>query len=214
MNFKKFFVLILFIFLAYESINVQSPYVLGTTASPYVTLEKAVIRKANDFRRSYYQRQILNECQFIHRENFVNLDPDIFELMINQCDKYDLPYTIFFSVVDKESGFRFIRNSEGSHAMGYMQMMPTTFNYCAKMIGLKGGHTPENNIRAGAYHLYDLHRDWSKKYPNDEEAWRWALAQYAAGLGGMQVKDSTGIHYEIPESTVAGIEKVMKNYSN
>ena len=214
MNFKKLFILILFVFLAYQNANVKMVFVEDKSAPPYNLLETAVIRKANDFKRSYYQHQILNECQFLHCDNFVNLNPDIFELMINQCDKYDIPYSIFFSVVDRESGFRFIRNSEGSSAMGYMQMMPTTFRYCASKIGLKGGHTPENNIKAGAYHLWDLHHDWSQKFSDDEEAWRWALAQYATGLGGMQVEDSTGIHYEIPEATLPGIERVMKNYSN
>jgi len=212
MNFKKIFILLVFLFLIFYK-NVSIPSKSIQLAMPYESITVSVITKSNQFKRGYFQNVILNDCNFIHRENFLDLDPRVFELMVSECDKYDIPYSIFFSVVDRESGFRFIENSEGSGAMGYMQMMPQTFNYCSAKLDLAGGNTPENNIKAGAYHLYDLHNDWSRKFSNDE-SWRWALAQYATGLGGMQVEDSTGVHYEIPESTKPGIERVMNNYLN
>jgi len=157
---------------------------------------------------------IIEECEFIHLNNFINLDTNIFKLMVKECDAYHIPYSIFFSVVDKESGFRFIKNTEGSNAMGYMQMMPKTFSHCAKKLHLKDGHTPINNVRAGAYHLYTLHSFWKRKYHNDKIAWKWALAEYATGLAPMQVKDSSGkvISYQIVESSLPGVNKVLRNY--
>lgn len=172
------------------------------------------LKSESNFSLLHYQNQILDSCQFIHKENFLLIKLPIFQLMILECNKYNLPYSIFFSVVDKESGFRFIPNSTGSGAMGYMQMMPQTFRSCAVKLGLEGGHTPENNIRAGAFHLYELHNFWSKKYSDDNVSWRWALAQYATGLGGLQVKDSNGkvVGYRIPQSCLVGINLVMRNF--
>lgn len=169
--------------------------------------------KINDYKIESIHKELMSECNFIHKGNFRNIDRHIFSLMVSECNKYDLPYSLFFSVVDRESGFRFIPNSEGSGAMGYMQLMPETFSSNAKKLNIKK-HTPENNIKVGAYHLHDLFSFWKRRYVDDETAWTWALAQYAVGLGGMQVEDSTGVHYEIPESTKPGIERVMNNYLN
>jgi len=168
--------------------------------------------KINDYKIESIHKELMGECNFIHKDNFRNIDRHIFSLMVSECNKYDLPYSLFFSVVDRESGFRFIPNSEGSGAMGYMQLMPGTFSSNAKKLNIKK-HTPENNIKVGAYHLHDLFSFWKRRYMDDETAWTWALAQYAVGLGGMQVEDSTGISYQIPESTKPGIDKVLRNYN-
>ena len=174
---------------------------------------RTTVVKINDYKIESIHKELMSECNFIHKGNFRNIDRHIFSLMVSECNKYDLPYSLFFSVVDRESGFRFIPNSEGSGAMGYMQLMPETFSSNAKKLNIKK-HTPENNIKVGAYHLHDLFSFWKRRHVDDETAWTWALAQYAVGLGGMQVEDSTGVHYEIPESTKPGIERVMNNYLN
>lgn len=174
---------------------------------------RTTVVKINDYKIESIHKELMSECNFIHKGNFRNIDRHIFSLMVSECNKYDLPYSLFLSVVDRESGFRFIPNSEGSGAMGYMQLMPETFSSNAKKLNIKK-HTPENNIKVGAYHLHDLFSFWKRRYVDDETAWTWALAQYAVGLGGMQVEDSTGVHYEIPESTKPGIERVMNNYLN
>lgn len=159
----------------------------------------------------YLHKNLLRECHFIHKDNFRNIDPEIFSLMIDECDKYDLPYTIFFSLVDKESGFRFISNSEGSGAIGYMQLMPKTFWSRARKLGLKK-HTPENNIKVGSYHLKEIHNKWYLKYRDDELAWNWTLAEYMVGFGGLQIQDTLGIRYQIPQHIKPTIKKIMRNY--
>jgi hypothetical protein len=188
---KRFFLLILLVCLSLKSEMVEICHVYD----PY----------------DYLHKNLLRECHFIHEDNFRNIDPEIFSLMIDECDKYDLPYTIFFSLVDKESGFRFISNSEGSGAIGYMQLMPKTFSKNARRLGLEK-HTPENNIKVGAYHLNDLFKRWKRKYKSDEMAWNWTIAQYTVGLGGLQVKDGHVIRYQIPEKIKPGIRKVMRNW--
>ena len=192
--------------------NIEVSSTTGAKSSVEPDFRGLVVRKVNDYRIESIHKELMNECKFIHEDNFRHINRHIFSLMIDECDKYDLPYSIFFSVVDKESGFKFIPNSQGSGAMGYMQLMPKTFSGNARKLGLKE-HTPENNIKVGAYLLSDMFSDWKRKYTDDETAWTWTLAEYAAGLGGLQVKDSTGIKYHIPESTKPGIQKVMRNYN-
>lgn len=206
MKLKKILLFLTLMLLVY---NIEVSSTTGVKSSSDFSL---VVRKVNDYRIEGIHKELMNECNFIHEDNFRYINRQIFSLMISECDKYDLPYSVFFSLVDKESGFKFIPNSEGSGAMGYMQLMPKTFSGNARKLGLKG-HTPENNIKVGAYHLHDLFSFWKRRYVDDESAWTWALAQYAVGLGGMQVKDSTGIKYHIPESTKPGIDKVMRNYN-
>lgn len=167
------------------------------------------------FDREYYTELILNDCQFEHVNDFLKLEDSIFQLMVRECDKYKIPYNMFFSIVDKESGFLSIPNKDGSGAFGYMQLMPKTFKNYYKKLHLKGGHTPSNNIKVGAYYIYEINKRWSHKFKNKKTVWTWTLAEYEAGLGGLQVKDSiTGkvINYHIPEQCYIGIDKVMKNY--
>lgn len=190
--FKKFLLLIVILFIAHQKTDIKSEY---TESS--VNLRSVII----------------SSYSFIHKDNLVNLDNSIFSLMVSECDKYKIPYPILFGVADKESGFRFIKNFEGSSAMGYMQITKSTFDDYYKKMGLTGGHTPENNIKVGAFYLYTMHENWKRRFKNDRTAWRWTLAEYAVGLGGMQVVDSTNtIRYRIPNQCIADINKVMRNY--
>lgn len=208
MNVKKIIFLLLLLISFQEILNTANFSVLKSD-----DLEKTEIKEnENKFDKTYYQNLILKDCKFRNHTNFVNLNETIFELMVQECDKYKIPYCIFFSLVDKESGFRFVKNSQGTNAFGYMQLMPKTFSIYANKLKLEGGHNAENNVKVGAYHLSELYNFWSKKYKSEKEIWRWSIAQYNCGLGGLQVKDSNSVRYKIPESLIPTIENIMKNY--
>lgn len=211
MRFKKYVIFISLMLLICFDIKVDN-LMNVEYSNVFSTKMSESLSETYDYRMDSLHQEIMDKCTFIHEDNFRNISPQVFALMVSECDRYDLPYSVFFSVVDKESGFKFIPNSQGSGAMGYMQLMPETFSSNARKLGLKN-HTPENNIKVGAYHLHDLFSFWKRRCVDDESAWTWALAQYAVGLGGMQVKDSTGIKYHIPESAKSGIGKVMRNYN-
>lgn len=169
--------------------------------------------KASIDTREYREYLVWRDMELKHFRNLTELPDSIFNLIFQQADSNCIPLPIFLGVIDRESGFKFIPNSEGSGAMGYMQLMPKTFKALSKKIGVHGGHTPMNNIRVGAFYLRTNYLFWLKRLGDDESAWRHALAEYAVGRGGMQFfgRDST-ISYHIPEKTVNGINKVMKNY--
>lgn len=103
--------------------------------------------------------------------NMSRVSDDILMLMAEQADKYKIPYSIYFRLIDVESGYKFIPNHSGSGAFGYMQVMPATFNSYAKKLNLSGGHTKENNILVGSYMLYKNHNDWMERGFDKHKAW-------------------------------------------
>lgn len=172
-----------------------------------------IINSTNQIDIKKHKTDILKKCKFIHRDNFINLDTSMFKLMITECDRWSVPYSIYFSNIDKESGFRFIKNSQGSNAFGFNQIMPKTFKSYAKRLKLKGGHTPENDIKVSAFMLHDMHRKWKKRVHNDKKAWMWTIAEYEVGIASIIEKDSLGkSFYRFPDSNAVSIHKVLRNY--
>ena len=208
---KKLIILIVLSLVICFNLNRGNSPVVQAGILPTSEITNVYVRESKEIKLDSIQDYLLSKYTFIHSQNLKNLDKSILSLMVSECDKYELPYSIFFSVVDRESGFKFIPNSSGSGAMGFMQLMPRTFSVNAHKLGLST-HTPQNNIKVGAYHLWDLFSYWKKKYNDEKTAWTWALAQYAVGLGGLQRKDTSGVRYEIPKSTLSGINLVLRNY--
>ena len=175
------------------------------------------IDRVGFIKSSLYQTK-LSICKTInidHKDNFLSLDDNIFCIMLNQCDLYKIPYSIFFSKVDQESGFLNVKNSQGSNADSYMQLMPGTYYLYSHQLGLSGCETPENNIKVGAYYIYSSHNYWRKSYRGDDiSSWRWTLAEYECGRGGLQILDDSGkvVGYKIPDSVVPRINHVINNY--
>lgn len=172
-----------------------------------ISLEDSICRRnlLNSFIESKYD--------LVHLDNLVNLPDSIFFLILSESEKKGIPISIVLNVIDRESGFLFIANKEGSGAMGYFQVMPKTFSRLAARIGISE-HTPGNNVRVGTYYLKVLHDYWSRKFSSERIVWRHVLAEFACGRGGMQVVDDSGrvVGHKIPSSVEPGISKAMKNY--
>ncbi len=147
--------------------------------------------------------------------NMSRVSDDILLLMAEQVDKYKIPYSIYFRLIDVESGYKFISNHEGSGAFGYMQVMPGTFNSYSNILGLEGGHTKKNNIYVGSYMLYKSHNDWMDRGFDEHVAWEYTLSEYNAGESKLQVfdADSTVIGWRIPNYTKRYIREIMKTYN-
>ena len=110
------------------------------------------------------------------------------QLMMEQAEKYNIPINILFRMIKQESQFD---NSVVSYkgAIGYMQIMPSTFTEYGNRINIKyrtrQDNTPENNIKVGSYILSELFAYW-KQYHSTDKAWELAIASYNAGLGCVQ----------------------------
>ena len=127
---------------------------------------------------------IIEDSNIENKDQLKRLPDHVFYSMIEEVNRQEIPYVIFFKVVDHESGFQFISNSQGSGAMGYCQIMPATFKLFKKKAGLSN-HTPLSNIKMGAFLLknrYNYHKSTGKE---DDLAWFLSLKDYAGGKDSM-----------------------------
>jgi hypothetical protein len=159
--------------------------------------------------RNYLEYKIVQESRIKYIENLREVPDSIFFLMVKEADKYDIPYFVFFRTMEKESKFKFIKNSEGSSAFGYMQIISSTFSKHYDRLNLKNGHTQGNNIRVGAKLISSIHSFWSTKFKDDKTIWEYTIAEYGCGRAPM-IKEGGG--YFIPESVRPGVNYVMKYY--
>lgn len=170
---------------------------LGTYLNSKEYLEFLVYKKAN-----------LDNLKI----NLSRVDHDILNLMVEQSNKYNIPYTIYFRLIDMESGFRFVEN-KSSGALGYMQLMPNTFNYYYKKLELKGGHSKKNNIIIGSYKLHKNYKKWRSRGKSDYMAWKYTLSEYNTGIGNMQIKENGKvIGYYLPSYTKSYVNFIMRYY--
>jgi hypothetical protein len=130
--------------------------------------------------RDYLQFIIKRDCNLKHYDNLTKLSDEVFFTMIDEVEKYQIPYTIFFRVVDHESGFQFIPNSQGSGAMGYCQVMPLTFQTVSRKLGFKV-HNEVNNIKTGAYVMRNNYNGYKKQGLDNKTSWYKALIDYSGG---------------------------------
>jgi hypothetical protein len=159
--------------------------------------------------RNYLQYKVIQESKIEHISNLKSVPDSIFFLMVSEADRYKIPYFIFFRVMEKESKFQFIANTEGSSAFGYMQVIKSTFSIYYKKLNLKGGHTQGNNIRVSANLIHSIREFWRTKFKDEKKIWEYTLAEYGCGRSPMQ--DDNG-DYFIPESVKPGINYVMRYY--
>lgn len=162
--------------------------------------------------REYLNYKIINEAKVDSRYvSYLKEVPDsLFFLMIKESDKYKIPYVIFFRIMERESKFQFVDNTEGSSAKGYMQVVRATFKSYYDKLGLKGGHTKGNNIRVAANLISTMHSFWKNKFRDNRTAWEYTLAEYGCGRAPMTKKDGS---YIIPDSSRWGVNYVMKYYN-
>jgi hypothetical protein len=158
--------------------------------------------------RSNLQYKIIRESKITYIENLKSIPDSILFLMASESDKYNIPYVIFFRIMEHESKFQFVKNTQGSSALGYMQIIKSTFNSYYDKLGLTGGHTKANNIIVAANLIDTIHRFWKKKFKNKRTAWEFTVAEYGCGRGPL----INGKSYSIPDSLRGGVNYTMKYY--
>lgn len=158
--------------------------------------------------RSNLQYKIIRESKITYIENLKSIPDSILFLMASEADKYNIPYVIFFRIMEHESKFQFVKNTQGSSALGYMQIIKSTFNSYYDKLGLTGGHTKANNIIVAANLIDTIHRFWKKKFKNKRTAWEFTVAEYGCGRGPL----INGKSYSIPDSLRDGVNYTMKYY--
>lgn len=91
-------------------------------------------------------------------------------------DKYGIPFNLFYRLVWYENRFIHDRSSPKG-AVGYMQIMPSTFRWISERVDVTCIHDPFDNIEAGAFYL-SFQRS---RMGDDDLSWVLAVASYNAG---------------------------------
>lgn len=137
--------------------------------------------------RDYLEFVIKRDCHLRNPQNLSKLPNKVFYTIIDEIEKYKIPYTVFFRLIDFESGFTFITNVS-SGAFGYCQVMPSTWNIFCKNLKLTV-HDEINNIKMGAYILKIGYDRYKKQGLDDKTAWTRSLVDYSGGSEDLAKKE-------------------------
>ena len=158
--------------------------------------------------RKYFEYKVEKESKIKYMAQLKDVPDSIFFLMVRESDKYKIPYVIFFRIMERESKFQFVKNSEGSSALGYMQLIKSTFDLYSKKLGINPDHTPGNNVRVAAFMINDIHEFWTHQFKDERTRWEYTIAEYGYGRGPL-IKNNK---CSIPDSLRGGVNYVMSCY--
>lgn len=137
--------------------------------------------------REYLEFVIKRDCHLRNPQNLSKLSDKVFYTIVEEIEKYKIPYTVFYRLIDFESGFTFATNVS-SGAFGYCQVMPSTWNVLCKSLKLTV-HDEINNIKMGAYILKIGYDRYKKQGLDDKNAWTRSLVDYSGGSADLATKE-------------------------
>jgi hypothetical protein len=158
------------------------------TEKKVVVVERTI--KINDYLKNVDFTSLRSERRFMEYivyskfrvENYKNLQklPDeIFFTIISEIKRYKIPPSLFFRLIDQESGFTYVTNTN-SGAKGYGQVMPQTKTLILSKIG-STNHEKIDNIRISAYHLKSQYDKYKSEGFEERESWIKSLIDYNGG---------------------------------
>lgn len=151
--------------------------------------EYAELQLQNMFNSRTYKEYVIHKEAGIILPKKVS-DEDL-DLMFEAADEFKIPYYIFFRLIQQESGFRWNDNSgkiltSRAGAMGYTQLMPSTFSEYCKRLNVEQEMTPQTNLRIGAKLLSDLYEMYNPNGDKEDfSTWKKPLMAYNAGCGNV-----------------------------
>ena len=114
---------------------------------------------------------------FIGIERLIYPD-DYYDTVIKYSERYNVPHHLVFAVIKVESDFD-SRAKSSAGAMGLMQVLPSTYEWLAKINGeipfTSALYDPDTNIKYGTYYLQYLYSKFG--------TWEKALVAYNWGEG-------------------------------
>lgn len=123
--------------------------------------------------------------------NVLGLVENYGELIVKECDHYNLDWRLILAIIKQESAFVDSAVSRAG-AFGFMQIMPGTGAGLERELRLSDTRTPVNNLIAGIYYYATLVASFEFL---GEDKYKFALAAYNAGLGRVIDAMTITAHY-------------------
>jgi hypothetical protein len=136
-----------------------------------------------NFRRKYLEFIIFQKYRIKYKENLEKLSDEVFFAIIFELEKYKIPPSIFYRLLDHESHFLWVYN-KSTRAEGFAQILPSTKRILINKIGSTSD--PQiDNIRLGAYHIWMKYDSYKKMGFTDNESWYRSLKDYNGGSSSL-----------------------------
>ncbi len=103
----------------------------------------------------------------------VEVSKSVFEVADSICLEAGVPFELVKEIGDNESGWRYIKNTNGGTDNGDLQVIDATYWYMYDKLDLVGGKTRRNYLKVGIYFLKDMHNRYGS----------WRKARFAYGRG-------------------------------
>lgn len=159
-----------------------------TASERTITTEKKLIVQkyvnSLDFKsmkdeRRYIEYLAFTKYKIENYSNLQNLTDDVFFTIISEIKTNDIPPSLFFRLLDQESGFSDIKN-KNSGASGIPQIMPDTRRYILDKIGTTN-HKIIDDIRVSSYHLKVQFDKYKSSGIDEKKSWLLSLVDYNGG---------------------------------
>ena len=176
---------------------------LSSSEKTIVVEKKTVINnylKGVDFKSLSEERRFIeylaqDRFKIENYKNLQKLPDEVFFTIVSEIKKNQIPPSIFFRLLDQESGFQYIKNVN-SGADGYGQIIPTTKTMILDIIG-STNHKKIDNIRISSYHLkvqYDIYR---KSGLSEKQSWVQSLIDYNGGCKSLAMENMKNFTKEL-----------------
>jgi hypothetical protein len=100
----------------------------------------------------------------------------VFEVADSICQVVGVPYELVKEIGYNESGWRYIRNTNGGTDHGDLQVIDPTYWAYYNKLGLSGGKTRRNYLKVAIYYLndcYNIYGSWKKaRFAYGRGRWR------------------------------------------
>ena len=129
--------------------------------------------------RKYVEYIAYTKYKIENYKNLQKLPDEVFLTILTEVNQHNIPPSIFFRLLDQESGFLYVKN-KNSGASGYGQVLPSTRKSILKIIG-STNHERIDNIRIAAYHLKKQYELYDSLGYGERESWLKSLVDYNGG---------------------------------
>lgn len=129
--------------------------------------------------RRYIEYIVFSKYKVENYNNLQKLPDDVFFTIVSEINTNKIPPSLFFRLLDQESGFSDIRN-KNSGASGIPQLMPETRKYILREIG-KTNHKIIDDIRVASYHLKIQFDKYQGAGMDERKSWLLSLIDYNGG---------------------------------
>jgi hypothetical protein len=141
----------------------------GMAVSPFVGKNKAAAEEIQTPSEKNMEKPKKLKKSVVERQTILAFSDSV-------CNSLGVPPKLIREIGNNESGWRYIKNTNGGTDMGDLQVIDKTFDYWYNRLELEGGKTRENYVIVGIHYLkynFNRYKSWKKaRFAYARGSWR------------------------------------------